>query len=209
VRGAGAVWRRRAGWLAAAGLFLAANAAFFFWYRGTGRTRQEALESRRAELASEVTAAEREAQRLEGQRVRLSQVSAAIEEFYGRRIGTRRATLASIVEEIHATLKRVGIAPSDIGYNLKPVGKLPLLEMDAAFGFAADYQKFKRLLDAFETGPRWIVVREISLARNADVPGSVQARMSIATYFADEESGGAARPAPPATAPRTARKGRS
>jgi hypothetical protein len=65
------------------------------------------------------------------------------------------------------------------------------------------------LLDAFETGPRWIVVREISLARNADVPGSVQARMSIATYFADEESGRSARPAPPAAAPRAARKGRS
>lgn len=209
MRGAGAVWRRRAGWLLAAGLFLAANAGFFFWYRGTGQTRQEALEGRRAALSAEVGAAEREAQRLEGQRRRLSLVSAAVEEFYGRRIGTRRATLASIVEEIHATLKRVGIAPSEIGYTLKPMTKLQLLEMDAGFTFAADYQKFKRLLDAFENGPRWIVVREVSLARDADVPGSVQARLTVATYFAEEEADRGARPAAPAAAPGAAGKGRS
>lgn len=208
MRGAGAVWRRRAGWLAGAGLFLAANAGFFFWYRGTGETRQEALESRRASLAGEVGAAEREAQRLEGQHRRLSQVSAAVQEFYGRRIGTRRATLASIVDEIHATLKRVGITPSEISYTLKPMAKLQLLEMDAGFGFAADYQKFKRLLDAFEIGPRWIVVREVSLARDADVPGSVQVRILIATYFADEEADRPGRPAVPAAVGQAARRGR-
>ncbi len=182
-----AVWRRRAGWLAAAGFFLAANAGFFFWYRATGQTRQEALEGRRVTLAGEASAAEREAERLEGQRRRLSQVTSAIQDFYGKRVGTRRATLAAIVDEIHATLKRSGIAPAEIGYTVKALPKLSLTEMDAGFAFAADYQKFKRLLEAFETGPRWIVVRDIALARDADVPGSVQVRMSIATYFAEDE----------------------
>jgi len=190
-------WRRRAGWLAAAGLLLAANAGFFLWYRSTGQARQQALEARRAALSGDVAAAEKEAERLEGQRQRLSQVSSAIEDFYGRRIGTRRETLAAIVDEIHATLRRVGVAPSEIGYTIKPVAKLPLAEMNANFGFAADYRKFKQLLDAFETGKRWIVVREIAIARNADVPGSVQVRMTVATYFADE---GEARETPPPAA---------
>jgi hypothetical protein len=188
VSGASTAWRRRSGWLAAAGLFLAANAVFFFWYRGTGRLRQEGLESRRVALAAQVSEAESEAERLQGQSARLSRVSAALEEFYGKRIGTQRSTLAATVDEIHAILKRAGIAPSQIGYQTTALPKLDLSEMIASFSFAADYQKFKRLLDLFETGPRWIVVKEISLARDDDVPGSVQVRMTIATYFAGEGS---------------------
>ena len=199
-----AVWRRRASWLAAAAVFLAANAAFFFWYRGTAESRQEGLESRRAALAADAAAAEREAARLEGQSRRLSQVSAAIGDFYGKRIGTQRATLAPIVDEIHATLKRVGIAPAQISYTVTPMKGLPLSEMSAAFGFAADYQKFKRLLEAFETGSRWIVVREITLQGTPETPGSITARVIVATYFAEEP-----RPEAQASAPRAAPAGSS
>jgi hypothetical protein len=202
VSGAGAVWRRRSGWLLAAGLFLVANAGFFFWYRGTGRLRQEGLESRRATLAAQVTEAEREAERLQGQSARLSRVSAALEEFYSKRIGTERATLAATVNEIHAILTRASISPTQIGYQTTPLPKLGLAEMQAAFSFAADYQKFKHLLDLFETGSRWIVVREISLARDGDVPDSVQIRMTVATYFAHEGTGRDARPVA-ASAPRS------
>ncbi len=205
--GVGPVWRRRSGWLLAAGFFLAANAAFFFWYRGTGQLRQDGLEARRAALSAHVGASEREAERLETQSQRLSRVSAAITEFYGKRIGTERATLAAVVEEIHATLKRAGIAPAEISYQGRPLPKLGLSEMNASFSFAADYQKFKGLLQLFETGPRWIVVREISVVRNPDVPGSVQARMALATYFADEEA--EARRAAPLAAAKPASRTRS
>jgi hypothetical protein len=201
VNGAREVWRRRAAWLVVALLFFGTNAGFFFWYRATGQTRQDALEARRRALAGEASAAEREAERLAAQRDRLSRVSAAIEEFYGRRIGTRRATLASLVEQIHSTLKTAGVAPAEIGYAIKPVNGLPLSEMDATFGFAADYKKLKRLLDAFETGPRWVVVRDIALARDADVPGSVQVRMMIATYFTDEQGERPGRPSEAGTIP--------
>jgi hypothetical protein len=172
--------------VAGAALFLAANAAFFFWYRGTSQGRQAALESRRVALAAEVAAAEKDAEKLAAQHQRLSRVSAAIEEFYGRRIGTRRATLASIVDEIHDILKGAGISTSEIGYSIRPMAKLPLSEMGASFSFAADYRKVKRLLDAFETGPKWIVVREIGIARDDNAPGTVQVRMAVATYFVDE-----------------------
>ncbi len=199
------VWRRRLGWLAAAALFLAANAAFFFWYRSTAQSRQDALEARRMSLTAEVAATERESARLEAQRKRLWQVRSALEEFYGKRVGSQRQTLAPVVDEIHATLKRVGIAPSEIGYTITPVNKLPLSEMAASFSFAADYGKFKRLLDAFETGPRWIVVRDISLARRPDSPGTVQVHMTLATYFADEGTEGRIAEGPAPASPRRSR----
>ena len=200
MRGALETWRRRSAWLLAAGIFLAANAAFFFWYRGTGRERQQALEARRVSLEAQVAAAEKEAARLEGQSRRLSQVSAAIQEFYGKRVGTRRATLAPIVDEIHATLKRADITTGQISYAIKPIAKLPLSSMTATFSFVVDYARFKRLLDLFETGPRWIVVRSIGISRQTDVPGAVQVSMEVATYFVEEPG---QEPAPATSASRS------
>jgi hypothetical protein len=186
VRGALETWRRRSAWLLAAGIFLGANAVFFYWYRGSGRERQLALETRHDALGKQVVEAEKEEARLDGQSRRLSQVSAAIQEFYGKRVGTRRATLAPIVDEIHATLKRADITTGQISYAIKPVAKLPLSSMSATFSFVADYARFKRLLDLFETGPRWIVVRAIGISRQTDVPGAVQVSMEVGTYFVEE-----------------------
>ena len=93
------VWRRRAGLLALATLLAAGNLAFFLWYRSTTQDRERSLEARRVQLASEVESVQAEAARLSGQRDRLSQVSSAITEFYARRVGSRRESLAPLVEE--------------------------------------------------------------------------------------------------------------
>jgi hypothetical protein len=65
---------------------------------------QNSAVDRRDELKRSVEAREAEATRLSGQRERLSGVSEAMEEFYGRRIGTQEETLASLVADLHAAL---------------------------------------------------------------------------------------------------------
>jgi len=62
------IWARRAGWLAAAGIFLAANVGFFLWYRGTARERKAALEARKVALEREVDSREAEAKKLAADR---------------------------------------------------------------------------------------------------------------------------------------------
>ena len=183
---AGWAWRRRAPLLVSAVLFLVVNVAFFLWYRGTARDRARGLEARRVALEAEVASQERETEKLESQRQRLSQVSAAIDEFSGRRVGSRRETLAALVDEIHGTLNRIGIKTGEIAYETAPVPDLPLTQMTVRFGFQADYAKLKRLLDAFETGRRWIVVREVALTRDPETPGGIQVRVALATYFSRE-----------------------
>jgi Tfp pilus assembly protein PilO len=180
------VWRRRAGLLATAVLLAAGNLAFFLWYGSTTKDRERSLEARRAQLASEVELVQAEAARLSGQRERLSQVSSAITEFYARRVGSRRESLAPLVEELHTVLRRVGVNPAQISYAIQTVGDLPLTEMRIGFTFRNDYAKFKQLLAAFETDRRWIVVRDVSLSRDADFPGGVQVRVQLSTYFAGE-----------------------
>ncbi len=181
------VWVKRAGLLAVAGLLLCSNLGFFLWYRSTGGQRKEALEARRSALAREVETREGEATRLAAQRDRLSQVSAALSEFYTNRVGPRRETLAPVVEELHAVLHRAGVSPAQIGYASAPLAGISLSQMLMTFSFKSDYGRFKRLLEAFETDRRWIVVREVALVRDPEVPGTVEVRIALATYFAGEE----------------------
>jgi Tfp pilus assembly protein PilO len=177
------VWARRAGWLAAAGIFLAANVGFFLWYRGTARERKAALESRKAALEREVDSREAEAKKLARDRARLTEVRAALDEFYGHRIGGERDTLAGVVDEVHAILKKVGVSPGQIGYAPAPVDNPGLTQMVVSFGFKGEYSRFKQLLDAFQSSRRWLAVREVGLSGDTDVPGTVQVRITVVTYF--------------------------
>jgi Tfp pilus assembly protein PilO len=197
-----AAWRKRAGLLAVTGVLLAGNLAFYLWYRSTSEDRRQAAEARRVSLTREVEQREQEATKLAAQRDRLSQVSSAIDEFYGKRIGSRRDTLAAVVADLHATFQRAGIVPAQISYTTAPMPDLPLASMRISFGFRNDYLRFKQFVAAIESGRRWMVVREVSLQKDAELPGAVQVRMVLATYFAPEagapriamaESSGAAR----------------
>ncbi len=196
------VWRQRAGLLVVAGLFLAANIGFLLGSRSITAARRQALEDRQASLSHEVQAREAEAAKLSGQRDRLAQVSSVIDEFYGRRVGSRRETLAPLVDEVHAVLRKAGVAPQAISYSTAALPNLPLQQMLVGFSFQSDYARFKRLLSLFEANRRWIIVREVGLSRDSEVPGEVQVRLALATYFYGEEK--APVPATPASPARRA-----
>lgn len=134
-----------------------------------------------------MTAKEAEAAKLEEQRNRLARVSTVLDQFYGQRVGSRRATLAPIVQEIHLVMQKNEVSPASITYQTSPVRNLPLSQMSIGFNFNSDYSRFKRLLAAFESNRRWIVVRDVSLSRVAETPGEVQVHMVLGTYFSDEE----------------------
>ena len=182
------IWIRRAGLLATAGLLLAGNLGFFLWYRGTARDRKVALEGRRAALERDVQTREAEARKLAADRDRLSEVRSAIDRFYGHSVGRSDEALAGIVDELHVILKRFGVSPAEIGYAIAPVKNPPVSQMVISFGFRGDYTKFKQLLEGLQTSRKWIAVREIGLNRDQDVPGSVQVRLTLVTYFSAEET---------------------
>lgn len=193
-----AVWRRRLPLAAAAVLFAAANLVFFASYRANTHDRRQALETRRDELKRAVEAREAEAARLSGQHERLSGVSEAMKEFYGRRIGTQEATLAGVVAGLHEALKESGIEASQISYATTPVTGLPLTQLRVAFPVKCDYSRFKKLLRTFEAGKRWIAVRSVAIARDSEQPGVVSVQMELVTYFSDrDEAPGTTGPAAP------------
>ena len=185
---AGRIWAKRAGLLAVAGVLLLANLGFFVWYRGTARDRREALEQRRAALEKQLQTKEQEAKKLAADVERLTEVRLALDKFYGQSVGVSRETLAGFVDELHTILKKVGVAPSQIGYSTSPVKDPPISQMLVSFNFKGDYGKFKRLLEAIQMDRKWIAIRDIGLARDEEVPGGVQVHMALVTYFSGEEA---------------------
>jgi len=199
------VWGRRLPLLAAAVLFAGVNLAVFLAYRSSTQTRRAALEARRDELKGVVEKQEADAARVASQRERLGGVSAAMETFYGKRIGRERETLAPVVAEVHAILKDAGIAAPQISYQTGPYLKLPLVRMTISFSVHSDYARFKRLLRAFETSKAWLVVRDISISRDSVQPGQVQVQVELVTYFAERDEAPAPEKPPPGKASAGAR----
>jgi Tfp pilus assembly protein PilO len=195
------LWRRRIPVLAGAVLFAGVNLALFFSYRSSSETRRDALEARRAELQRTVEARETEAARISAQKERLSGVSDAISEFYGRRIGTQRETLDDVVAEVHSILKETGVSTSQISYNLTPAKNLPIDQMHITFAVRCDYARFKRLLKAIEGSRRWLAIRAVSINRDAEQPGAVQVQVDLVTYFDDRESPAGTAPAAASAVP--------
>ena len=169
-------------------LFAGANLAFFLTYRSSFEDRRAALERRREDLKHAVETAEAEAARVSGQKERLGGVSAAIEEFYGHRVGSERETLAPVVAELHDILKENGVNTTQITYTTAADKKLPLSQMRIVFTVRCDYGRFKQLLHAFETSRHWIAVRDIAINRDPERPGSVQVQIGLLTYFTEGEA---------------------
>jgi len=199
-------WRRHAVAVLLSLVFFGANLGFFLWYRATTRLRAGALEKERGALAVDVAGKEQEARRLVSQRDRIVGVAGAIQEFYGKRVGGRRETLAPIVDEMHGVFQKVGVFPAQISYSTGPVKSLSLTEMLVSFGYTTDYPTFKKLLVAIESDPRWIVVRQFALNRDVSTTNTVQMRIILGTYFAETEEPGtpARRAATAASRPRAA-----
>jgi Tfp pilus assembly protein PilO len=202
-------WQRQLPALAGALVFAAANLVFFVVYGSGADSRRAALESRRESLAKTVADAEKEANRLTAQKERLSGVSEAMEEFYGRRIGTQRETLAGVVEDLHAAMHRAGVATNSISYSSLSEKELPLVAMRVSFSVRCDYSRFKKLLREFESGRRWLAVRGVSINRDTEQPGSVQVQFDIVTYFAERGQEAPPAPKPAAEARAAVRTGRA
>jgi hypothetical protein len=199
------VWRRRGAVVALACGFLAANLVFFLWYRSTELLRAQGLEKERVELEADTAAKEQEAARLIVQRDRIAHVSQAIQEFYGKKVGRRREALAPLVDEMHGVFRRTGVFPAQISYATEPLESLSLTQMLVSFGYTTDYPTFKKLLAAIESDPHWLVVRRVSVTRDASAPSAVQMHMVLATYFTPEDEGP---PRPATVRPAVANEGR-
>jgi Tfp pilus assembly protein PilO len=194
-------WRERAWIVVPALAFFLLNCVFFVAGRTIDARRSEALDrelaSARERRASAQTAredAERQSGRVEG-------IERAIDEFYGKRLGTLNETMAAMVDEIHQVCRKSGVRPGQISYGINGRSGSPLTAMTISFSVTGDYDTLRRLLKSFEDDPRWFVVRTIQVVRKPESVGSTEISLTAVTYFHTPVSPLATASAPRETTP--------
>ncbi len=177
------IWRERI-WVAGpAALFFLANFAFFLGSRAVDASREAALRRDLSAARQRFTAAEQSVRQAGTEQGHIEDVRKAAEEFYGKQIGTVDQTMARTVAEIHEVCRQANVRAHQIGYATQKMSKVPLVEMNVDFSVDGDYATLRRLLRGFEEDPRWLVVRQVQLARKGETVGEGNVHLQVATYF--------------------------
>lgn len=176
-------WRERAWFVVPAVAFFILNAVFFVAGRTIDARRSDALD-RELAAARERGASAREArEQAVRQSSRVEGIEQAIEEFYGKRLGTLDETMAAMVDEIHQVCRKSGVRPGQISYGVSGKSGVPMTAMTISFTVTGDYSTLRRLLQNFEDDPRWFVVRSIQVSRQPESVADTVISLMAATYF--------------------------
>ena len=177
------LWRERAWLVAPAILFFLANLAYFLGGRAVDSSRTQALERARRDAHARLDRAQAEQKKAASDATRVQSVRRVEDEFFGKRIGSLNDTVAATVADIHRVCRLANVAPHSISYGVTDRKNIPLTEMGISFGVSGDYRTLRKLLSSFENDPRWIVVRQVGLARAGETVASGNIRLNLATYF--------------------------
>lgn len=189
------LWRERAWLIAPALLFFLANLAYFLGGRAVDSSRGEALTRQLRDARSRLESAAQAEKKAVSDAARVEGVRRAEEEFFGKRIGNLNDTIAATVADIHRVSRGANASPHSISYSIAERRNVPLTEMSITFGVSGDYATLRRLLRAFETDSRWIVVRQVQLARAGETVASGNIHLNLATYFYEGKTPAAKTPA--------------
>lgn len=177
------LWRERAWLIAPALLFFLGNFAYFLGGRAVDSSRGEALSRERRNAQSRLDAALQAEKKAASDTERVESVRRAEEEFFGNRIGNLNDTIAATVADIHRICRSANVSPHQIAYGVSDQKNVPLTAMGISFGVSGNYATLRRLLQDFENDTRWIVVRQVQLAREGETAASGNIHLILATYF--------------------------
>jgi hypothetical protein len=177
------LWRERAWYIAPAILFFLGNFAYFLGGRAVDSSRTQALERARRDARDRLERAESAQKKAVSDAARVDSVRRVEEEFFGKRIGSLNDTVAATVSDIHRVCRTANVAPHSISYGVTDRRNIPLSEMGISFGVSGDYRTLRKLLQSFENDPRWIVVRQVGLARASETVAAGNIHLNLATYF--------------------------
>lgn len=177
------VWRERVWIVGPAVVFFLANFGFFLGSRAVDASREEGLKKDLAAARARFAASEEGVRKAGTEQSHIENVRKAAEEFYGNQIGTVDETMSRTVAEIHQVCRKAGVQAHQIAYSAKAMARVPLIEMTVTFAVDGDYATLRRLLLGFEQDPRWLVVRQVQLARKGETVGEGNIHLEVATYF--------------------------
>jgi Tfp pilus assembly protein PilO len=207
--GARSPWRQRVRAFAVLGAVVLLDAGALVAYSGFYDTNIKALEETQKDLETKRDAARASLDQLSETEKRLDQLSVSLDDFYAKALGTRRERLAPLIEEIHTITQKAGLRPESISYAAKEVPGADSIRL--AFRVSGRYADIRRLLAAFESNARFLVVDTVGIGGLSEVDGeTLDVSLQVAHFFRDAgarsprrrvEAADAERAAAPASAP--------
>ncbi len=200
-------WRARAPLIAALSLVLATGIAVLVTYHGFYDARVRALETTRVELAARRDEAAAATAKVKATEQRLKTVQKDLESFNRDVLGTRKERLAALIEDVYALTQKAGLLPGQIGYAMEDSAGVERLAL--TFSVQGRYADVKRLLFAFESNPRFLLLESVAVATDDREPDVLRLNLVVSHYFRPDAANAAARRGarggiPRATAPRPA-----
>ncbi len=201
-------WRSRLPLILGLSALLAAGIAVLVTYHGFWDARFRALDATRAQLVEKRDEAKAAAEKVKATELRLRNLQKDLEEFNRDVLGTRKERLAALIEDVYALTQKAGLVPSQISYALGDASGVERLAL--TFAVMGRYADVKRLLYAFETNPRLLVLESVGVATDDREPDVLRLNLVVAHYFRPDGSAprrparGVPRASRPAAAPATA-----
>lgn len=186
-------WRARAGLFAVLGGLLLVNGAVLVTYDLFFDVRIQALSESRRELEARRDAARAAAAKVKENERRLGKLQEELDGFFSTTLGTRRERLAPLIEDVHAITRKAGFAPDSFQYN--EGAEVPGAERIAvAFRVEGRYAEIKRLLAAFESNPRFLILERVEVGSGDAEPDLLKVGLVVAHYFRSETARPVRRP---------------
>lgn len=180
---ASSAWRSRLSLFAILGAVILLDAGVLVGYRLFYRQRFEGLRREEQALRSRRDEARAALLRVKATEERTAVLQRAVEEFFGKTIGTRRERLAVVLEEVYGLTRRTGMRPASVSYAESTETGAEAFRL--SFSVEGRYVEVKRLLASFETSSQFFVVENVGVTLDAAQPDLLKVSLALARYFSD------------------------
>jgi Tfp pilus assembly protein PilO len=144
-------------------------------------------------LAGQISSAQAEVRKLEGQLQQLQrtakglgELQANLDELRSQRLGTMRERLVAFITDVVRRAQEAGLQPERIAYTAQRETKSGLVYFTASFGVKGSYEQIRRCVFLLETSPQFAVLDGLGLRGDESTSSlDVNVQMIVGTYFSD------------------------
>ena len=190
------IWREKRTLLIILALVLAANTMFFFTYRVQYQSRLDTLDTRLAQVESQLERARTARTRAEQTLQSYSKVESDVLEVFNEHWATQPERFTKLFAEVMRLTMASSLVPTTYSFKrgaaerVAAGGKRPNLgvnEVGISFGVEGTYAQVRRLINLLELSQQFVIIERIALSESDEQRLSLS--LELKTIFRDEQSG--------------------
>lgn len=169
-----------------AGALVVLNVIWLSLLRGTVLGRGSLLTRQVSEAQSEVNKLEGQFQQLERTSRALGELEANLGDLRGKRLGPMRERLVPFLQDVVRRTYEAGLQPDRVAYTAHREAKSGLVYFTATYGVKGSYDQIRRCVFLLETSPEFVLLDGLGLHGDESTSSlDVQVQLNVSTYFSD------------------------